>query len=88
MGQLDAFQLGEALRLPFLHAGVFLGELRGGAHSRLGLWGRVPPVYSPPLNFASVFRHPLCRDTPQRPAWLAPPPTRLVPRAFVRCAVG
>lgn len=31
MGLLDAFQLGEALRLPFLHADLFLGELRGAA---------------------------------------------------------
>jgi hypothetical protein len=29
MGLLDAFQLGEALRLPFPHADLFLGELRG-----------------------------------------------------------
>ena len=37
-GLLDAFQLGEALRLPFLHAGLFLGELRGGAFG-VGLFG-------------------------------------------------
>ena len=28
MGLLDAFQLEEALRLPFLHVDLFLGELR------------------------------------------------------------
>jgi hypothetical protein len=38
MGLLDAFQLGEALRLPFLHAGLFLGELLGEAFG-LGLFG-------------------------------------------------
>src|ERR1700730_5228693 len=38
MGLLDAFQLGEALRLPFLHAGLFLGEPRGEAFG-LGLFG-------------------------------------------------
>lgn len=38
MGLLDAFQFGEALRLPFLHADLFLGELRGEAFG-LGLFG-------------------------------------------------
>jgi hypothetical protein len=38
MGLLNAFQLGEALRLPFLHAGLFLGEPRGEAFG-LGLFG-------------------------------------------------
>src|SRR3984893_7980684 len=38
MGLLDAFQLGEALRLPFMHADLFLGELRGEAFG-LGLFG-------------------------------------------------
>lgn len=38
MGLLDALQLGEALRLPFLHADLFLGELRGEAFG-LGLFG-------------------------------------------------
>jgi hypothetical protein len=38
MGLLNAFQLGEALRLPFLHADLLLGELRGEAFG-LGLFG-------------------------------------------------
>jgi len=38
MGLLNAFQRGEALRLPFLHADLLLGELRGEAFG-LGLFG-------------------------------------------------